>query len=80
MRTYYPRTYEATYILGMLAGILSPTDTVGYVAANPVYGTPAAINAYAQGLRSVRPSGGWRCAGPACPTRPHPLDFSDRPT
>ena len=79
VRTYYPRTYEATYVLGMLAGILSPTNTVGYVAANPVYGTPAAINAYAQGLRSVRPQGKvvlrWACL----PDPAHPLDFSDRP-
>ena len=79
VRTYYPRTYEATYILGMLAGILSPTNTVGYVAANPVYGAPAAINAYAQGLRSVRPQGRvvlrWACL----PDPAHPLDFSDRP-
>lgn len=78
VRTYYPRTYEATYILGMLAGILSPTNTVGYVANNPVYGIPAAINAYAQGLRSVRPDGRvllrWACL----PDPAHPLDFSDR--
>ena len=79
VRTYYPRTYEAAYILGMLAGILSPTGTVGYVASNPIYGIPAAVNAYAQGLRSVRPEGRvllrWAClSDPA-----HPLDFSDRP-
>ena len=79
VRTYYPRTYEATYILGMLAGILSPTDTVGYVASNPIYGIPAAVNAYAQGLRSVRPGGRvllrWACL----PDPAQPLDFSDRP-
>ncbi len=78
VRTYYPRTYEATYLMGMLAGILSPTNTVGYVAANPIYGVPAAINAYAQGLRSVRPEGRvllrWACL----PDPDHPLDFSDR--
>ena len=78
VRTYYPRTYEATYILGMLAGILSPTNTVGYVATNPVYGTPAAINAYAQGLRSVRPEGRvllrWACLpDPAHPDRLRPM-------
>ena len=28
------------------------TDRVGYVAANPVYGIPAAVNAYAQGLKT----------------------------
>ena len=44
-----------TYLLGMLAGIVSHSDKVGYVAANPVYGVPAAINAFAQGVRAVRP-------------------------
>ncbi len=78
VRTYYPRTYEATYLLGLLAGILSPTDTVGYVAMNPVYGVPAAINAYAQGLKTVRPNGRvilrWACL----PEEGKPLDFTDR--
>ena len=36
VRTYYPRTYEVTYLLGLLAGALTRTDRVGYVAANPV--------------------------------------------
>lgn len=78
VRTYYPRTYEATYLLGVLAGILSRTDRVGYVAANPVYGVPAAINAFAQGLQSVRPGAKvvlrWSCL----PDSEHPLDFADR--
>ena len=79
VRTYYPRTYEVTYLLGMLAGILNLTDRVGYVAANPVYGVPAAINAFARGLRTVRPNSHillrW-----ACLQEPgKPLDFSDWP-
>lgn len=79
VRTYYPRTYEANYLLGMLAGILNLTDRVGYVAANPVYGVPAAINAFARGLRTVRPNSHillrW-----ACLQEPgKPLDFSDCP-
>ncbi len=78
VRTYYPRTYEATYILGMLAGILSPTNVVGYVAPNPVYGIPAAVNAYAQGLRSVRPEGRVLLRGACLPDPEHPLNFSDR--
>ena len=79
VRTYYPRTYEVTYLLGMLAGVMARTDRVGYVAANPVYGIPAAVNAYAQGLKTVRPDAKvvlrWACL----PDRAHPLDFSDRP-
>ena len=79
VRTYYPRTYEVTYLLGMLAGVMARTDRVGYVAANPVYGIPAAVNAFAQGLKTVRPEAKvvlrWACLqDPA-----HPLDFSDRP-
>ena len=79
VRTYYPRTYEATYLLGILAGVQSKTDRVGYVAANPIYGVPAAINAFAQGLKTVRPDARvvlrWACL-PEDPA--HPLDFSDR--
>ena len=79
VRTYYPRTYEVTYLLGILAGVLTKTDRVGYVTANPVYGIPAAVNAYAQGLKTVRPDAKvvlrWACL----PDPAHPLDFSDRP-
>ena len=79
VRTYYPRTYEVTYLLGILAGVLTKTDRVGYVAAHPVYGIPAAVNAYAQGLKTVRPDAKvvlrWACL----PDPAHPLDFSDRP-
>ena len=79
VRTYYPRTYEVTYLLGLLAGVLAKTERVGYVAANPVYGIPAAVNAFAQGLKTVRPDAKivlrWACL----PDEKHPLDFSDRP-
>ena len=48
------------------------------MAANPVYGVPAAINAFARGLRAVRPDGHvvlrWACV----PVEGQPLDFSDR--
>ena len=79
VRTYYPRTYEVTYLLGLLAGALTRTDRVGYVAANPVYGIPAAVNAFALGLKTVRPYARvllrWACL----PDPAHPLDFSDCP-
>lgn len=79
VRTYYPRTFEATYLLGMLAGILSPGSLIGYVASYPIYGVPAAINAFAQGAKAVRPDARillrWGCQ----PDPEHPLDFSDRP-
>ena len=79
VRTYYPRTYEVTYLLGLLAGALTRTDRVGYVAANPVYGIPAAVNAFGLGLKTVRPCARvllrWACL----PDPAHPLDFSDCP-
>ena len=79
VRTYYPRTYEVTYLLGILAGAMTKTGRIGYVAANPVYGVPAAVNAFAQGLKSVRPNAHiklrWACLADAA----HPLDFSDLP-
>ncbi len=63
----------------MLAGIMTKPGHMGYVAANPVYGVPAAINAFAQGLKSVRPAGRiwlrWACLNDAA----HPLDFADCP-
>ena len=68
-----------TYLLGLLAGALTRTDRVGYVAANPVYGIPAAVNAFALGLKTVRPCARvllrWACL----PDPAHPLDFSDCP-
>ena len=79
VRTYYPRTYEVTYLLGLLAGALTHTDRVGYVAPHPVYGVPAAVNAFAQGLKTVRPQARvvlrWSCL----PDPAKPLDFSDCP-
>ena len=79
VRTYYPRAYEVTYLLGLLAGALTRTDRVGYVAPHPVYGVPAALNAFAQGLKTVRPQARvvlrWSCL----PDPAKPLDFSDCP-
>lgn len=78
VRTYSCRIYEAKYLMGMLAGILTPGPVVGYVANYPVYGVCAGINAFAMGLRAVRPEGRvllrWQCQ-----PEDGPLDFSDRP-
>ncbi len=55
VRTYYSRIHEVKYLLGLLAGILSPSDEIGYIAHYPIYGTPASINAFALGVQAVRP-------------------------
>lgn len=56
LRTYYGRMYEAKFLTGILAGILSPENSIGYVADYPIYGSTASINAFALGVRMVNPS------------------------
>ena len=56
VRMYYSRIHEAKFITGAIAGAMSESDTVGYVANYPIYGVPASINAFALGLRMTRPN------------------------
>ena len=55
IRTYYIRFYEAKFLLGLAAGILSENGKIGYIADFPIYGAPAAANAFALGARMVNP-------------------------
>lgn len=55
IRTYYARMYEAKFLTGALAAIMSPVDDIGYVAAYPVYGAISSINAFAQGAKMINP-------------------------
>ncbi len=55
IRTYYIRFYEAKFLLGIAAGILSGNGKIGYIADFPIYGAPAAANAFALGARMVNP-------------------------
>lgn len=55
LRTYYGRMYEAKYLTGILAGILSQESAIGYVADYPIYGSTASINAFALGVKAVNP-------------------------
>ncbi len=55
IRTYYIRFYEAKFLLGLAAGILSESGKIGYIADYPIYGAPAAANAFALGARMVNP-------------------------
>lgn len=56
LRTYYGRIYEAKFLVGMLAGILTRNDSIGYIADFPTFGTPASINAFALGVKMVNPT------------------------
>ena len=55
LRTYYGRLYEAKFLVGMLAGILSGSGRIGYMADFPIFGTAAPINAFALGVQMVDP-------------------------
>ncbi len=55
MRTYYSRIYESKFLAGVIAGACSHSDRIGYVAAAPIFGVPAGINAFALGARLVNP-------------------------
>lgn len=55
IRTYYARMYEAKFLMGAIAGAMTPNDKIGYVANYPIYGMTANINAFALGAKMVNP-------------------------
>lgn len=55
IRTYYGRIYEAKFITGAIAGAMANDDRIGYVAAYPIFGVPASINAFALGAQMTNP-------------------------
>ena len=55
VRTYYSRIYEGKFISGAVAGTMTKTGRIGYIADSPIYGTPAGINAFALGARMTCP-------------------------
>ncbi len=55
VNTYNARFYEGRYLAGMVAGKMSKTDTLGYVAAFPIPEVLQGINAFALGARAVNP-------------------------
>ncbi|MCI6915383.1 MAG: BMP family ABC transporter substrate-binding protein [Lachnospiraceae bacterium] len=56
MRTYYTRLYEAKFLSGMVAGIMTKSNKIGYLADYPIFGVPANINAFALGVKMVNPN------------------------
>ncbi|MBQ9761538.1 MAG: BMP family ABC transporter substrate-binding protein [Oscillospiraceae bacterium] len=55
IRTYYGRMYEAKFITGAIAGAMANNDHIGYIAAYPIFGEPASINAFALGAQMTNP-------------------------
>ena len=55
VRSYYLRIYEAKFLVGMIAGAMTRTGHIGYVADYPICGIAASVNAFALGARMVNP-------------------------
>lgn len=56
VRTYYGRFYEAKFLTGMIAGIMTAKNEIVYIADYPLYGMIANINAFALGVKMVNPN------------------------
>ncbi|CCG08315.1 BMP family ABC transporter substrate-binding protein [Pararhodospirillum photometricum] len=53
--TYAARFYEGRYVIGVMAGLLTKSKTIGYIGSFPIPEVVSGINAFTQGLRSVNP-------------------------
>lgn len=52
---YYGRIHEPRYILGMIAGAMTQTNIIGYVAPYPISEVVSSINAFTLGALAVNP-------------------------
>ncbi len=55
MSNYFGRMYEARYLSGIVAGMKTKADKIGYVAAMPIPEVFNGINAFTLGVQSVNP-------------------------
>ncbi|MFZ5354042.1 MAG: BMP family ABC transporter substrate-binding protein [Bacillota bacterium] len=53
--TYYGRTFEPRFLTGIIAGAMTETDIIGYVATSPTPEVTSSINAFALGAKLVNP-------------------------
>ena len=53
--TYFGRAYEARYLAGIVAGLKTKANKIGYVAAFPLPECIRGINGFARGVQSVNP-------------------------
>lgn len=55
LQSFYGRTYESQYLCGMVAGALTKSNKIGFVAANPFGLVNWTVNAYLLGARQLNP-------------------------
>ncbi|MGA1861513.1 BMP family ABC transporter substrate-binding protein [Deferribacter thermophilus] len=53
--TYFGRMYQARYLTGLIAGAMTKSNIIGYVAAHPIPEVIRGINAFTLGVRKVNP-------------------------
>jgi len=54
--TYMARAYQGRYLAGMVAGKMTKSDTLGYVASFPIPEVVRGINAFTKGAKEVNPN------------------------
>jgi basic membrane lipoprotein Med (substrate-binding protein (PBP1-ABC) superfamily) len=55
LESFYGRTYESQYLCGMVAGAMSKSGKLGFVAAHPIGPVNWTINAYELGAKQFNP-------------------------
>ncbi len=55
MATYFGRIYQPRYLSGIVAGLMTETNSIGYVAAMEIPEVIRGLNAFTLGVRSVNP-------------------------
>ncbi|WP_428267591.1 BMP family ABC transporter substrate-binding protein [Haliangium sp.] len=53
--TYFGRMYQAKYLAGLVAGSMTKSGTIGFVAPHPIPEVIRHINAFTIGVREVKP-------------------------
>ena len=53
--SYFAKQYEPVYVAGVVAGRMTKTNKLGFIAAHPIPQTLQNINAFTLGARSVNP-------------------------
>lgn len=55
LATYFGRIYQMRYLSGIVAGLQTQTNEIGYVASFPISEVNRGINAFTLGVRAVNP-------------------------
>lgn len=56
LSTYFGKIEQARYLTGIVSGLMTKTNKIGYVAAMPILEVVRGINGYTLGVRSVNPN------------------------